>query len=160
MGEEKQDRTMSKEEPAIGVPYAYPGQPMQTVMVPPSQQYYSMGNAHQAGLIPPNAIFGNAEGIPLRETVYRDTPAPFECHHCGKSGQTTIRSKVSLAACVACMMPFMLGICFLCPGMNCLWHKEHYCPNCGQKVADFEKSDPCAVVDVSNWVQESFAIPA
>jgi len=44
------------------------------------------------------------------------------------------RSKPSLASVVACMMPFMMGVCFLCPSMDCLWHKYHYCPNCGEKV--------------------------
>ncbi|GKU96228.1 hypothetical protein SLEP1_g9486 [Rubroshorea leprosula] len=53
------------------------------------------------------------------------------------------------------MMPFGLGICFLCPSMDCLWHKYHYCPSCHQKVAEFEKSDPCAVVDVPQWKQDS-----
>lgn len=28
------------------------------------------------------------------------------------------------------------------------------------QVANFEKSDPCAVVDVPQWTQESFALPA
>lgn len=31
-------------------------------------------------------------------------------------------------------MPFMLGVCFLCPSMDCLWHKYHYCPSCNEKV--------------------------
>lgn len=162
MGDEKQQEKMRTEEPAIGIPYAYPAKPMQTVMMPPPPQnyYFSMANAHQGGIVPSNAIYGFPEGIPLRETLYRDTPAPFECPHCGKSGLTTVRSKPSLAACVACMMPAMLGICFLCPAMDCLWHKEHYCPNCEQKVADFMKSDPCAVADITHWIQESFALPA
>eukprot|EP00252_Welwitschia_mirabilis_P024321 TRINITY_DN7175_c0_g1_i1.p1 TRINITY_DN7175_c0_g1~~TRINITY_DN7175_c0_g1_i1.p1 ORF type:complete len:149 (-),score=21.79 TRINITY_DN7175_c0_g1_i1:276-722(-) len=146
----------NEKEPAIGIPYAHPAKPVETVMVPPS--IYS--NPYQAGIVPSNAIYGHPAGIPLRETVYRDTPAPFECPHCAKPGVTEVKSNVSLAACVACMMPFMLGICFLCPGMDCLWNKEHYCPNCGQKVADFKKSDPCAVVDVPHWIQESFALPA
>lgn len=44
------------------------------------------------------------------------------------------RSKPSLAAFVGCMMPMMLGVCFLCPSMDCLWHKYHYCPSCNEKV--------------------------
>lgn len=44
------------------------------------------------------------------------------------------RSKPSLASVVACMMPFMIGVCFLCPSMDCLWHKYHYCPSCGEKA--------------------------
>lgn len=70
------------------------------------------------------------------------------------------RSKPSPAAFVGCMMPFMLGVCFLCPSMDCLWHKYHYCPSCNQKVADFEKSDFCLVMDPPNWEEKSFALPA
>ncbi|KAA0065514.1 LPS-induced tumor necrosis factor alpha factor [Cucumis melo var. makuwa] len=43
------------------------------------------------------------------------------------------RSKISLATIVGCMMPFMLGVCFLWPSMDCLWHKYHYCLNCKEK---------------------------
>ncbi|KAA0068093.1 LPS-induced tumor necrosis factor alpha factor [Cucumis melo var. makuwa] len=43
------------------------------------------------------------------------------------------RSKISLATVVGCMMSFMLCVCFLCPSMDCLWHKYHYCPNCKEK---------------------------
>ncbi|MBA0563182.1 hypothetical protein Goshw_010731 [Gossypium schwendimanii] len=134
---------MSKtEQPAVGVPY-------------------HVGiNPYQAGMIPPNAIYGDPKGIPIQQTMYRDTPAPFNCPFCGNSGLTLVRSKPSLAAVVGCMMPFMLGICFLCPSMDCLWHKYHYCPKCTEQVANFEKSDPCAVVDMPQWVQESFGVPA
>lgn len=57
------------------------------------------------------------------------------------------RSKPSPAAFVGCMMPFMLGVCFLCPSMDCLWHKYHYCPSCNQKVTGFYWS---------NYVPRSF----
>ncbi|KAG9144584.1 hypothetical protein Leryth_010793 [Lithospermum erythrorhizon] len=57
------------------------------------------------------------------------------------------------------MMPMMLGICFLCPSMDCLWHKYHYCPSCNEKVANFEKSDICVVMDPPQWTQPSFALP-
>ncbi|XP_018469461.1 GSH-induced LITAF domain protein-like, partial [Raphanus sativus] len=70
------------------------------------------------------------------------------------------RSKPGVAAVVACMMPFMLGFCFLCPSMDCLWSKQHHCPQCGNKVADFGKSDPCLVMDPPQWKQPSFALPA
>ncbi|RAL55019.1 hypothetical protein DM860_013715 [Cuscuta australis] len=150
---------MSKtDEPAIGIPINPAYQPP----VPPPQQhplYFSSGNPHQAGVIPPNAIVGDPMGIPIQQTMYRDTPAPFNCLHCGNTGLTVVKSKPSLAACVACMMPMMLGVCFLCPSMDCLWHKYHYCPRSTEKVADFEKSDPCIVVDPPQWTQESFAIP-
>ncbi|KAK8985353.1 hypothetical protein V6N11_068615 [Hibiscus sabdariffa] len=79
-------------------------------------------------------IYGDPGGIPIRQTMFHDTPAPFRCPYCGNSGLTFIRSKLSLAAMVACTMPFMLGICFLCPSMDCLWHKYHYCPHCAAKV--------------------------
>ncbi|KAL4384683.1 hypothetical protein GQ457_15G003170 [Hibiscus cannabinus] len=132
----------TEEQPAIGVPY------------------YVGVNPYQAGMVPPNAIYGDPKGIPIQQTMYRDTPAPFNCPYCGNSGLTHVRSKPSLAAVVGCMMPFMLGICFLCPSMDCLWHKYHHCPKCNEQVASFEKSDPCAVVDVPQWAQESFAVPA
>ncbi|XP_042436702.1 GSH-induced LITAF domain protein-like [Zingiber officinale] len=153
-----------EEDPALGVPYGYaygppPSQPPPPPP-PPPQVYYVGQNPYQAGMIPPNAVYGDPKGIPLQQTMFRDTPAPFQCVYCGSSGLTTIRSKPSLAAAVGCMMPFMLGVCFLCPSMDCLWHKYHYCPSCGQKVADFEKSDPCLVMDPPSWREPSFAVPA
>lgn len=158
---------MQNGEPVIGIPYAYPstatyGQTQHT-MAPPyqhvSMQYFAHENPYQRGMIPPDAVYSAPNGIPLRETVYRDTPAPFECPHCGRPGVTSVKSKPSLAACVACMVS-LVGVCFICPGFDCLWHKQHYCPNCGQKVAEFSKSDPCAVMDATQWQQPSFAIPA
>ncbi|CAA6664002.1 unnamed protein product [Spirodela intermedia] len=92
--------------------------------------------------------------------MFKDTPAPFNCVFCGSSGLTVVRSKPSLAAVIGCMAPFMLGFCFLCPSMDCLWHKYHYCPSCGEKVADFEKSDPFIVADLPRWTEQSYAIPA
>ncbi|ESR52074.1 GSH-induced LITAF domain-containing protein [Citrus sinensis] len=130
------------DEPVVGVPF-YVGQ-----------------NPYQKGEIPPNAILGDPMGIPIQQTIYRDTPAPFSCVYCGNSGVTQVRSKPSSAAVVGCMMPFFLGICFLCPSMDCLWHKYHYCPSCNEKVANFEKRDICAVMDPPHWTQLSFALPA
>ncbi|KAL3500976.1 hypothetical protein ACH5RR_035425 [Cinchona calisaya] len=153
------------EEPAIGIPYNPAYQYNQQAPMPQQiyhnhHQYYAGENPYQAGAIPPNAVFGDPKGIPIQQTIYRDTPAPFNCLHCGSSGLTTIKSKPSLAAVVGCMMPMMLGFCFLCPSMDCLWHKYHYCPSCKEKVADFEKSDPCLVMDPPQWEQESFALRA
>ncbi|XP_077250430.1 GSH-induced LITAF domain protein-like [Tasmannia lanceolata] len=144
---------MSKEDPAIGIPYPYTAIPQQNV-------YFVGENPYQAGMIPPVALFEDPKGIPLNQTIYRDTPAPFQCVYCGSSGLTTVRSKPSLAAAIGCMMPSMLGVCFLCPAMDCLWHKYHYCPSCGEKVADFEKSDICIVMDPPHWTEQSFAVPA
>ncbi|XP_010250569.1 PREDICTED: uncharacterized protein LOC104592783 [Nelumbo nucifera] len=141
-----------KNEPAVGIPVPHPQQQQQC--------YYVGENPYQAGMIPPNAVYDDPKGIPLQQTIFRDTPAPFSCVYCGSSGLTTVRSKPSLAAVIGCMMPMMLGVCFLCPSMDCLWHKYHYCPSCKEKVADFEKSDPCAVVDPSQWTQPSFGVPA
>ncbi|EYU37368.1 hypothetical protein ABFS82_11G077400 [Erythranthe guttata] len=152
------EKTTKNEEPAIGIPYnsAYHASAPQQQQ----QQYYVGQNPYQSGAIPPNAVVGHPKGIPLLQTIYRDTPAPFNCLHCGGSGITTVKSKPSLAAFVGCMMPMMLGVCFLCPSMDCLWHKYHYCPSCNEKVADFEKTDACAVMDPPYWVQQSFALPA
>ncbi|KAD5317166.1 hypothetical protein R6Q59_032495 [Mikania micrantha] len=149
------------EEPAMGIPYNpsnYPPPP--PIYAPPQQQYYVGNNPYQSGQIPPNAVFGDPKGVPLQQTIYRDTPAPVNCAFCGGSGLTTVRSKLSLAAVVGCMTPFFLGVCFLCPSMDCLWHKYHYCPNCNEKLADFEKNDACAVMDPPSYCQPSFALPA
>ncbi|CAJ1845123.1 unnamed protein product [Sphenostylis stenocarpa] len=135
-----------KDEVVVGVP------------VPVVRAYYGGENEYQRGVIPPNAVVGDPKGIPIHQTIYRDTPAPFNCPYCGSTALTNVRSKPSLAAFVGCLMPMMLGVCFLCPSMDCLWHKYHYCPKCQEKVADFEKSDPCAVMDPPHWSQESFAL--
>lgn len=85
------------------------------------------------------------------------------------------RSKPSLASVVACMMPFMMGVCFLCPSMDCLWHKYHYCPSCGEKVRHrlvqtlfshwafsfsffFQLSFECTR-SAGGWVQEVGSVP-
>lgn len=147
------------EQPVMGIPYNPNYQPP-PVYAPPQQQYYVGNNPYQSGRIPPNAVFGDPKGVPLQQTIYRDTPAPINCAFCGSSGLTSVRSKLSLAAVVGCMTPFMLGVCFLCPSMDCLWHKYHYCPHCNEKLADFEKNDVCLVMDPASWAEPSFALPA
>ncbi|MCO5559494.1 hypothetical protein L7F22_013095 [Adiantum nelumboides] len=102
-------------------------------------------------------VIARYQQVPL-QYFSRDTPALFECPHCGASGVTNVKSKPSLAACVACMVS-VIGICFICPTFDCLRHKQHYCPS-GQKVADFKKSHPCAIMDATQRSQLSFAIPA
>ncbi|XP_076926235.1 GSH-induced LITAF domain protein-like [Bidens hawaiensis] len=150
------------DEPVMGIPYNpnYQQQPSMYAPQQPQPQYYVGHNPYQSGQIPPNAVFGDPKGIPIQQTIYRDTPAPVNCAFCGSSGLTTVRSKPSLAAAVGCMMPFMLGVCFLCPSMDCLWHKYHYCPHCNEKLADFEKNDACLVMDPPRWSEPSFALPA
>jgi hypothetical protein len=65
---------MSKgDEPVVGVPF------------------YVVQNPYQAGAVPPNAIFGDPKGIPIQQTIYRDSPAPFNCVYCGNTGITTVR---------------------------------------------------------------------
>ncbi|KAF8686726.1 hypothetical protein HU200_043563 [Digitaria exilis] len=157
------DPTATGGEPAIGIPY-YPAPPAGGH----GNYYYAPPpNPYAAGMPPPNAIYAGApKGVPLQQTMFRDTPAPFHCQACGEAAVSTVRrsiselalkrnvrtsylasaemelaslvplnrSKPSLASVVACMMPFMLGVCFLCPSMDCLWHKYHYCPSCGDKV--------------------------
>ncbi|XP_047259036.1 uncharacterized protein LOC107876225 isoform X2 [Capsicum annuum] len=94
---------MSKyDEPAVGIPYnpAYSQAPMPQQQIPynpayqapmmPQQQYYVGENPYQAGMVPPNAIYGDPKGIPIQQTIYRDTPAPFNCLHCGTTGLTNI----------------------------------------------------------------------
>lgn len=66
---------MSKnEEPVMGVPY-YVGQ---------------THNPYQEGIIPQNAFVGDPKGVPIQQTIYRDTPAPFNCLYCGNSGLTLV----------------------------------------------------------------------
>ncbi|KAL6011723.1 hypothetical protein ACLOJK_002187 [Asimina triloba] len=73
---------MSKDDqPALGIPYPYQANPQ-----PPMQGPHP----HQDGLIPPNAVFGDPKGIPLQQTMFKDTPAPFNCVYCGSSGLTDV----------------------------------------------------------------------
>lgn len=80
------------EEPAVGIPYAYAATNSAAPMQQQQQQVYYVGqNPYQNGMIPPNAIYGDPKGIPLQQTMYRDTPAPFNCVFCGNSGITNIK---------------------------------------------------------------------
>lgn len=78
------EKAARNDEPAIGIPYnaAY--------QAPAPQQFY-VENPYQAGAVPPNAIVGDPRGIPLQQTIYRDTPAPFNCPYCGGSGVTNVK---------------------------------------------------------------------
>ncbi|KAH9608161.1 hypothetical protein KSS87_011422 [Heliosperma pusillum] len=80
---------MGKEEEAVlGIPYN-PAQNMgyhqhqhHQQQPPPQQQqyYYPAPNPYyQNGAVPPNAIFDDPKGVPITQTIYRDTPAPFSC---------------------------------------------------------------------------------
>lgn len=78
------------EEPAMGIPYAYAsGGAGAGGHV--AQSYYVRTNPYQSGMVPPNAIYGDPKGIPLQQTMFRDTPAPFSCVYCGSSGLSTVR---------------------------------------------------------------------
>lgn len=70
---QKKTEMSKNEEPVVGVPY------------------YIAQNPYQAGAIPPNAVFGDPKGVPIQQTIFRDTPAPFNCLYCGGSGLTTVR---------------------------------------------------------------------
>ena len=72
--------------------------------------------------------------FPSTETLYSLPFLPYLFFHGLNHPPPEYRSKPSLAAVVGCMMPLMLGFCFLCPSMDCLWHKYHYCPKCKEKV--------------------------
>lgn len=56
------------DEPVVGVPY------------------FVGVNPYQASV-----IYGDPKGIPIHQTMYRDTPAPFNCPYCGNSGLTMVR---------------------------------------------------------------------
>jgi len=155
-------------ETQLGIPYAYPGPavgyPAPVMTNAPQQQmppqYYTQPNPYTAGMRPPIAIYGAPPpGMGLQETFYADTPAPFECPHCGKPGLTNVRSSLSLAAWIACLTT-VCGFCFLTHSCDCLWHKQHYCNGCGQKVAEFRKDDPCIIADPPHWTEPSYAVPA
>ncbi|MCO5601511.1 hypothetical protein L7F22_055632 [Adiantum nelumboides] len=104
-------------------------------------------------------VIASYQQVPL-QYFSRDTPAPFECPHCGASGASNVKSKPSLAACVACMVFVVVDVCFIFLAFDCLRHKQHYYPSCGQKLADFKKSNPCVIMDATQRSQPSFAIPA
>ena len=57
----------------------------------PVQLYYGGENEYQRGMIPPNTVFGDPKGIPIQQTIYRDTPAPFNCPYCAHTALTTVR---------------------------------------------------------------------
>lgn len=74
-------------------PPMYQQAPPMYQQAPPAQQFYYVGqHPHQAGMIPPNAVYGDPKGIPLQQTMFKDTPAPFSCVFCGSSGLTVVRS--------------------------------------------------------------------
>lgn len=91
-------------EPVMGIP-AYQGPPPPMYYQQQQQQQvggggYYVAQSEQGGgggggiynsRYPPNAIFGDPKGIPIHQTIFRDTPAPFHCPHCSNSSLTTIR---------------------------------------------------------------------
>lgn len=79
------------EEPAIGIPYNGNYQGPVPLHQHQNQGYYVRENPYQSGLIPPNAVFDDPKGIPLQQTIFRDTPAPFNCVYCGSSGITNVK---------------------------------------------------------------------
>ncbi|CAI9093098.1 OLC1v1028513C1 [Oldenlandia corymbosa var. corymbosa] len=38
----------------------------------------------------PDAILGDPKGVPIRQTIFMDTPAPFNCPHCGSVDLTRV----------------------------------------------------------------------
>jgi lipopolysaccharide-induced tumor necrosis factor-alpha factor len=148
-------------EPQLGIPYPGPAYGYPAVMTAPPQQMPLQQNPYSAGMRPPNAMYGipPPPGMGLQETFFADTPAPFECPHCGQPGLTNVKSSLSTAAWVGCLAT-LCGLCFLTRSCDCLWHKHHYCDHCGQKVADYTKDDPCIFADPMHWTEPSYAVPA
>ncbi|MFS7895469.1 putative LITAF domain containing protein [Helianthus anomalus] len=70
-------------EPVMGIPYNSNHQP-------PQPQYYVGHNPYQVVQIPPNVVYDDPKGIPIQQTIYRDTPALVNCAFCGSSGLTTV----------------------------------------------------------------------
>lgn len=77
-----------EEEPVMGIPYPAAYQPSQ---IPYQAAYHPHQNPYQAGVIPPNAFVGDPKGVPIQQTIFRDTPAPFNCVYCGSSGLTLVK---------------------------------------------------------------------
>ena len=80
------------EEPVLGIPYNGGNQMMYHPQTQPQPQFFYVGeNPYQNGAIPPNAIFDDPKGVPIHQTFYRDTPAPFSCVYCGHSSITSVK---------------------------------------------------------------------
>lgn len=85
------------EETVLGIPYTGGNPPpvMAYQPQPPAQpqpQYFYVGeNPYQRGTLPPNAIFDDPKGVPIHQTFYRDTPAPFTCVFCAHSSITSVK---------------------------------------------------------------------
>lgn len=58
--------------------------------------YYPNQNPYQNGIIPPDAVYGDPKGVPLRQTIFRDTPAPIICAYCASSGLSNVRYHYSI----------------------------------------------------------------
>jgi lipopolysaccharide-induced tumor necrosis factor-alpha factor len=80
------DPAVTGGEPAIGIPY-------DPAAAAQGQYYYAPPpNPYAAGMPPPNAIYAGApKGVPLQQTMFRDTPAPFHCQACGEAAVSTVR---------------------------------------------------------------------
>lgn len=69
--------------PALGIPY-HPAVAQ--------GRYYYAPDPYAAGMPPPNAIYAGApKGVPLQQTMFRDTPAPFHCQSCGAAAVSSVR---------------------------------------------------------------------
>ncbi|KAL8238243.1 hypothetical protein R6Q59_019324 [Mikania micrantha] len=77
------------EEPVMGIPYNQSNHPPPPIYAPSQQQYYVRNNPYQSDQIPPSAVFGDPKGVPLQQTIYRDTLAPVNCAFCGGFDLTT-----------------------------------------------------------------------
>jgi lipopolysaccharide-induced tumor necrosis factor-alpha factor len=73
------------DEPAIGIPY-------HPAAAGAQGGYYYAPDPYAAGMPPPNAIYAGApKGVPLQQTMFRDTPAPFHCQACGAAAVSSLR---------------------------------------------------------------------
>lgn len=76
---ERRRMERKEEEAVVGVPVSYESE-----------------NQYQKGVIPPNAFVGDPKGVPIHQTIYRDTPAPFNCPFCANTSLTTIKYSSSI----------------------------------------------------------------
>eukprot|EP00897_Mesotaenium_endlicherianum_P005791 jgi/Mesen1/523/ME000104S10615 len=126
---------------------SYPPGGYQPTMAPPQSNIMHIQTQQGPfydSAIPTGAIVNHPGALNIRETFYGDTPAPFQCPNCGQKGLTNVRSSLSVAACLGCVITMEAAF-----GINNTIAQP--------AVGEFRKNDPCAVVDPPQWTRPSYA---
>ncbi|PRQ37645.1 hypothetical protein RchiOBHm_Chr4g0404941 [Rosa chinensis] len=98
-------------------------------------------------------VYGDPRGVLLQHTICRDSPAPFNCLYCG---DTRLTDGLILGLKIFDVIDGWDLIFDAICGLKKIISK----PSLASVVAEFEKSDPCIVMDPPNWTEASFAGPA